>query len=60
MSTWPDKLAFVIDEAAHAASASRRTLEKEMAAGRLKFHIAGGRRRIFPQDLRRWLAGESS
>jgi excisionase family DNA binding protein len=60
MTVWPEKLAFVLEEAAHAASASRRTLEKEMAAGRLKFHIAGGRRRIFPEDLRRWLTGASS
>ena len=54
---WPERLAYVIDEAVAAGGGSRRSLEKAMAAGKLKFYVAGGRRRIFPEDLRTYLRG---
>jgi excisionase family DNA binding protein len=55
---WPEKLAFVIDEAAHASGVSRRMLERAMAAGHLRFYRAGGRRRILPDDLKKYLMGQ--
>jgi hypothetical protein len=55
---WPEKLAFVIDEAVQAGGGSRRSLERAMAEGKLRFYVAGGRKRIFPEDLRKYLRGE--
>jgi excisionase family DNA binding protein len=54
---WPDKIAFVLDEAAHASGVSRRELYRAMAAGKLKFSFVAGRRRIFPKDLEEFLRG---
>ena len=55
--TWPDKLAYVLDEAVHASGISRRELYRAMSDGRLKFSFVAGRRRIFPDDLRNFLRG---
>jgi predicted site-specific integrase-resolvase len=55
--TWPDRLAYVIDEAVHASGISRRELYRAMSDGRLKFSFVAGRRRIFPDDLKKFLRG---
>lgn len=54
---WPEKLAYVLDEAVHASGVSRRSLYRAMDEGKLKFSFVAGRRRILPEDLRLYLRG---
>jgi excisionase family DNA binding protein len=58
MTYHPDKIAYVIQEAAEAAGISERQLRRAMAAGDLRFYFSAGRGRIFPADLRAYLKGE--
>jgi hypothetical protein len=58
MTYHPDKIAFVIQEAAEAAGISERQLRRAMAAGELRYSFKAGRRRIFPEDLRAYLRGD--
>jgi hypothetical protein len=54
----PEKIAYVIQEAAEAAGISERQLRRAMAAGELRYSFKAGRRRIFPDDLRAYLRGD--
>lgn len=54
---WPERLAYTVDEAVFASGVGRRKLYQEMAAGKLQFSMAGGRRRIMKRDLEDWLSG---
>jgi hypothetical protein len=54
----PEKIAYVIQEAAEAAGISERQLRRAMAAGELRYSFKAGRRRIFPEDLRAYLRGD--
>lgn len=55
---FPPRIALTVEEAMWAAGVSRRALFKAMEDGRLKSYFSCGRRRIFPEDLERFLRGE--
>jgi excisionase family DNA binding protein len=50
-----DQMALALDQAAHAAAVSKRTLEREVAAGRLVAVKRGRRTLVLAGDLREWL-----
>ena len=59
MTHHPDKIAYVMPEAAEAAGVSERTLRRAMDDGSLRYYVQARRRRIFPEDLRSYLRGET-
>jgi excisionase family DNA binding protein len=55
-SDFPEKLAYRIDEAAHASGIGRTSLYELIGSGQLKAFKAAGRRLIMRSDLEAFLA----